>query len=159
MSRDNVTPFRPRRPPPKVAKKGPGLSSHRGKAVLVQATTLLAFAVSVGLNFASLTPLMAGLMSFVPMVFGVIGVLIAAANRRDAMPWAATHHEHALRTLMFGFAITIVASLVANAFPPAAPAVLVLSIAVLAWVVLRAGVGLVLALMRKPIWNPKGPLL
>ena len=32
-------------------------------------------------------------------------------------------------------------------------------VAVVIWATIRAGVGLVLALMRRPVWNPKGWLL
>ncbi len=161
----NVTPFRPRRPPPKVAR-GPGLSSHRGKAVLVQAMTLAAFSLEFALQFFApfrATPL-GGLVGLLPMVVGIIGVFVAVANRRDAMPWATTHHEHALRTLMFGFSIIFVAQLVLGmllgSFVPGMGLVILgITVAVLIWVAIRAGVGVVLAVLRKPIPHPKGIFL
>ena len=163
MSRDNVTPFRPRRSP-KVAQKGPGLSSPRGKAVLVQTMTLLAFTLGLILTYlAAVLRIPGGIAQLViqlgPTVVGVIGVLIAVANRRDGMPWAATHHEHALRTLVFGFVVMLLAGMLANLIPAAGSAVLVLNIVVMIWAVIRAAVGLVLAVLRRPIWRPTGPFL
>lgn len=152
MSRDNVTPFRPRprKPPPhRPQGQGLGLKTHRGKAVLVQLAALAAFALS----FAFPTfPL-----SLLGLAVGVAGVFIAVSNRMEAMPWAATHHEHAMRTIVIGAAIWTLAGLL-----PLFGADILVTITffvwlgVLIWVAVRAGVGLVLAILRKPINNPRG---
>ena len=36
-------------------------------------------------------------------VVAVAGGAMALSNRAEAMPWAQTHHEHALRTLVIGY--------------------------------------------------------
>lgn len=157
--RDNVTPFRPRKPPPKP-KSNFNIASHRGRAVLVQLLTLAAMA----LNF-----MLAGPLSWVAWGVGVAAVAIAASNRQSAMPWAATHHEHALRTLVIGFAVSSLSTMLLyvlqlSGVPAAIIAPLTigwfwLQIAVLIWVAIRAGVGLILAIIRHPIWHPRGILL
>ncbi|GAM98041.1 hypothetical protein U91I_01671 [alpha proteobacterium U9-1i] len=165
MSRDNVTPFRrpPRRPPPKPSGKL-GLTTHRGKAVFVHILTLACFA----------TPFVLGgqLGQMVGLALGVAAGFIAYSSRYDSMPWAMTHHEHALRTLIIAFVVrTIVSlpSLLISRDPPQGFMIQVLEVyglisfwvglIVLIWVVIRAGVGLVLAILRKPIWHPRGWLL
>ena len=149
---DNVTPFRPRRPTPKPTQRGGGLSSHRGKAVLVHALTLAAFGLSLLLVLPSPFNLIA-------IAVGIGAFLIAYTNRAEAMPWAQTHHEHALRTLMIGYAIWIIASLLLSLFGPLAVAIPFVRFGVLIWVAVRAGAGLVLAILRKPIPHPRGVLL
>ena len=148
---DNVTPFR-RRPPPKPAQRSGGLTSHRGKAILVHALTLVGFATS--LLLALPTP-----FSLIPMAVGVAAVAVAFSNRTEAMPWAQTHHEHALRTLLIGYAVWTLGSLILGLIGPLAIAVPFIKFGVLIWVAIRSGVGLVLAILRKPIPNPRGPLL
>lgn len=147
---DNVTPFR-RRPPPKPAQRGGGISSHRGKAVLAQALTLAAFALSF--IFAA-PPL-----SYIAMAVAIAGGAVALSNRAEAMPWAQTHHEHALRTLIIGYSVLTLASLLTFINGSMLVVYFYVQIAVTIWVAIRAGVGLVLAIMRRPIWNPRGPLL
>lgn len=147
---DNVTPFR-RRPTPKPVQRGGGLTSHRGKAVLVQALTLAAF----GLSFILAAPP----WSYIAMAVAIAGVAVAISNRAEAMPWAQTHHEHALRTLIIGYAITTLASLLTFINGSLLIVYFYVQIAVLIWAAIRAGIGLVLAIMRRPIWNPRGPLL
>jgi uncharacterized membrane protein len=149
MSQDNITPFRPRRPPPKPPGAGGiGLNTPRGKAVAAQALTLAAFAFSFFLP---------GLpWSLIGLAIGVAGFFIAASNRQAPMPWARTHHEHALRTLLFGGSIWTLASMLQLISPFLSVATFVIWIAVLVWVAVRAGVGLVFAVMRKPITRPTG---
>ena len=150
MSYDNVTPFRPRpRQKPPRSGGGMGLNTHRGRAVLAQALTFIAFAV----NF--FTPYMP--WSLIGLALGIAAAFIAFSNRGQAMPWANTHHEHALRTLMIGLslltlgaALTYVSSFLALATW--------FRIVVTLWACLRAGVGAVMAIMRKPIPNPRGAL-
>ncbi|MGE0595760.1 MAG: hypothetical protein AB7P07_05320 [Hyphomonadaceae bacterium] len=148
---DNVTPFRPRRPTPKPVQRSGGVSSHRGKAVLVQALTLTAFVMSF---FMPAAPL-----SYLAMAVGIAAAAIALSNRADAMPWATTHHEHALRTLIGGYAIWVLATLLGFINGSLVVVTIYIHIAVLIWVAIRAGIGLVLAVLRKPISNPRGPLL
>lgn len=149
---DNVTPFRPRRPPPKPVRRGGGLSSHRGKAVLAHVLTLAAFGLSLLLVLPS--P-----FNLISMAVGIAAAALALANRAEAMPWAQTHHEHALRTLIVGYAIWIIASLLLSLFGPLAVAIPFVRFGVLIWAGVRSGVGLVLAVMRKPIPHPRGVLL
>lgn len=147
---DNVTPFR-RRPPPKPVQRGGGLTSHRGKAILVQALTLAAF----GLSFIWPT----APLSYLAMAVAIAGVAVALSNRAEAMPWAQTHHEHAMRTLVIGYAVMTLASLLTFVNGSLVIVYFYVQIAVLIWAAIRAGIGLVLAVMRRPIWNPRGPLL
>lgn len=147
---DNVTPFR-RRPPPKPVQRSGGVSSHRGKAVLTHALTLAAFAMSF---FFGAPPL-----SYLALAVGVAAAAIALANRQDAMPWAQTHHEHAVRTLIGGFALWTLSGLLAFINGAMVIWVIYIRIALLVWVAIRAGIGLMLAVMRKPIPHPRGPLL
>ena len=148
--RDNVTPFR--RPPPKPVApqrgEGLGFNTHRGKAVLVQLLTLAAFAANW---FFPIAPL-----SFIAMGFGVAGAALAYSNRGQGMPWAATHHEHALRTLIIGYSIWILATLLTYVSGFLAMATLFVHLAVAIWAGLRALIGAALAIMRKPVPNARG---
>ena len=150
MSSDNVTPFRPRpkKKPVRPAGEGLGLNTHRGRAVLSQGLALIACV----LNFLYQTPP----MSFIPLVFAIAGVLIAMSYRRTGMPWAQTHHEHALRTIIITFIVTMLASLAASLFGVLGIVALVVIVVVTLWAAVRAAVGLVMAVMRKPIANPTG---
>lgn len=152
MSRnDNVTPFR--RPPkrPQVrASSGGGVATPRGKAVLSQSLALAAFPL---MFFLSAPPL-----SFIGLAVALAGVFIAASNRAAAMPWARTHHEHALRTIVIGGSIWVLASLLLLLGPIVGIATMYIQIAVVIWVVVRAGVGVVCAIMRRPIARPTGIL-
>ena len=155
--RDNVTPFRKRSPPKPKGNGSFNLQSHRGKAVLVQFLTLAAF----GLNFV----FPAAPISYLVLAVAIAGVAIAAQNRNTAMPWASTHHEHALRTLLIGyitsFLVTLILSMTAQTInePRLLTVAYWFGVAVLVWAGIRAGVGLVLAIMRRPIWHPRGWLL
>lgn len=161
MSHDNVTPFR--RPPPRPVRPqqtgGMGFKTHRGKAVLVHALTILCF----------LLPFLIGgqVMQLVGMALGIAAGVIAFSSRADATPWAATHHEQALRTLIIAFAITTVLSLPSLVLPRDSVTVMGWyvtivfwgNVLVLIWAGLRALVGLVLATMRKAVPNPRGWLV
>ncbi len=157
--RDNVTPFRPRRPPPKPKSRF-NLASHRGRAVAAQALALVAFAMNFQLTGAS---------NWIAWGVGVAAVAIAASNRNTAMPWAATHHEHVLRTLVIGSVISTLSVVTLNltALMHAPIAVLTpvtianfwIQLGVLIWAAIRAGIGLILAIIRRPIWHPRGILL
>jgi uncharacterized membrane protein len=146
MPRDNVTPFRPRRPPP---KRSDPLKSHRGKAVIVHALTLGAFATYLFAN----PP-----VTFFGLALGIAAIAIAASNRREGMPWATTHHEQGLRTIVIGAAVWTLGSLLAF-FPALASVSFGITVVVALWVLLRAGVGIVLAGLRKPVPNPRGMLI
>lgn len=127
-----------------------GLTTHRGKAVLAQLLTLGCF----GLSFLLPAPP----LSYIGLAIGVAGVAIAASNRLDAMPWAQTHHEHVLRSILIGACVWTLGSLMAM-FGLTRAYVIWVYLAVLLWIAIRAGVGLVLAILRKPIPHPKGMLL
>ncbi|MBL8532108.1 MAG: hypothetical protein JNK94_10270 [Hyphomonadaceae bacterium] len=150
MPNDNVTPFRrpPRRAPAPQQPGGLGFKTHRGKAMLVQALTLAAFLV----NFFFPAPP----WSFIGLAIGIAAVVLAYTNRGQAMPWANTHHEHALRTLVIGYAIWVLASLLTYVHGALAMATFYIQIVVVIWAGLRAGVGLIFAGLRKAIPNPQG---
>jgi uncharacterized membrane protein len=152
MPADNVTPFR--RPPKRVQRPqqaGLGFKTHRGKAVLVHLLTLAAFA----LNF--IFPV--GLESYIGIAVGVAAAFLAYSNRYDGMPWAATHHEHVFRTILIGYSIWTIASALTYVNGALAPVAIYTHLAIIVWAGIRSGVGLVLAVMRRPIWHPKGWLL
>lgn len=152
MPSDNVTPFRrpPKRPIAPQRGDGLGFNTHRGKAVMVQTLTLATFAVNW---FFPVMPL-----ALVGMALGIGAFVLAYSNRGQAMPWANTHHEHALRTLLIGYSIWVLASMLTYVSPFLAMATLFIHIAVAIWAGVRSAVGMVLALMRKPISNPRGIL-
>jgi uncharacterized membrane protein len=149
MPADNVTPFRPR-PKPVAPQRGEGLgfNTHRGKAMLAHVLTLGAFACNY---FFPTAPL-----SFIGMGLGIAGAALTYSNRGQGMPWAATHHEHALRTLIIGYSFWILGSLLMYISPFLSLATWFTHVVVAIWAGLRALIGLVLALMRKPIPNPRG---
>jgi len=162
MSSDNVTPFR--RPPPKPVRPqqsgGMGLKTHRGRAVLVHILTLACFALPFLIGGGQLVQL-------IGLALGIAAAVIAYTSRAEATPWAATHHEQALRTLLIAFAVTTVLSLPALVIPRSAVTVLSYyalvvfwgNIVVLIWAGIRALVGLALAVMRRPVFNAKGWLV
>ncbi len=150
---DNVTPFRRPRPPPKPAR-GPSfnLQSQRGKAVLVQLLVVACFAATYFLPGA--------LWSLIGVAFGIAAVLIAQTNRLDGMPWARTHHEHAMRTVIIGAAAWMLLSVfLILQIGFLIPVVFYGQIAICVWAGARGLIGAVLAVMRRPIWNPKGLLV
>jgi uncharacterized membrane protein len=152
MPADNVTPFR--RPPKRVQQRqqgGLGLKSHRGKAVLVHLLTLFAFALDLAFP--------TGIESYIGMAVGIGAAFLAYANRFDGMPWAATHHEHVFRTLLFGYSLWIIASALTFINGALGIVAFYVHLAIIVWAAIRSGVGLVLAMMRRPIWHPKGLLL
>ena len=161
MSHDNVTPFRrpPRRPPPKPSPSM-GLTTPRGKAVFVHVMTIACFAVQF---------VIAGqLGQLVGIALAIAAGVVAFSNRYDAMPWTTTHHEHVLRTLIIGFVITTLVGLPMLVIPRDTLASIIgvygqvlfwTNLVLLIWVLIRSGVGLVLAIMRKPIPHPRGWLL
>lgn len=162
MSRDNVTPFR--RPPPRPTRPqqqgGMGFRTHRGKAVLVHVLTIFCFAAPYLLGGGQI-------VRFVYLGMGVAAGVIAYTSRPEAMPWAATHHEQALRTLLIAFAATTLLSL--PGFVISRDAMSALSwylpiyfwgnVIVALWAGVRAIVGLALAAMRRPTFNPRGWLV
>lgn len=162
MSRDNVTPFR--RPPPRPVRPqqqgGMGFKTHRGKAILVHLLTMASFLVPFAIG-----GIVGGQASqLVGFGIGLAAVLVAYSSRDGATPWAATHHEQAIRTIIIASVILTVLSL---------PRLVVSMefvdfwavygmvwfwgrIIVLVWAGLRAIVGLVLAGMRRPVFNARG---
>jgi uncharacterized membrane protein len=152
MPSDNVTPFR--RPPKRVQKRqqeGLGLKTHRGKAVLVQVLTIAAFALNLVFPTAP--------ESYIGMGVGIGAFLLAYANRYTGMPWAMTHHEHAVRTLMIGYAIWVFASLLTLIYGALAIVAFYIHLGVIVWALIRAVIGLVLAMLRRPIPNPRGLII
>lgn len=161
MPNDNVTPFRrpPRRPAAPQQSGGLGLKTHRGKAVFSQVLTLIAF----GVNFA--IPFVLGASPFYTIGWIVgLGIAIAAglfaySNRGSSNPWANTHHEHALRTLIIGWAIWTLGSLLGYVHGALAVGTIFVQALVALWAIVRAGIGAALAIMRKPVPNARGWLV
>ncbi|MBC7769960.1 MAG: hypothetical protein H7124_14345 [Phycisphaerales bacterium] len=152
MPSDNVTPFR--RPPKKPVVRqqgGLGLKSHRGKVILAHLLTIAAFV----LNFFLSTPP----WSFLALGVAIAAVVLVYSNRGEAMPWANTHHEHALRTLIIGYSINVLASLLGLVVGALVIVGFYITVAVTIWAVLRALIVLVLGAMRKPVPNPHGWLV
>lgn len=148
MSSDNVTPFRRPKPVRPQQQGGLGIKTHRGKVVLAHVLTIAAFVA----NFAFRTVP----WSFIGMVIGIAAVVIVFSNRGAAMPWANTHHEHALRTLIIGYSLWVLAGLLVLINGSLYTITIFLQLGVAIWAVARAGVALVLGVMRKPVPNPRG---
>jgi uncharacterized membrane protein len=169
MSRDdNITPFRRPKPRPVAPQRGGGMGfkTHRGKVVLVHVLTLIAFLAAIigtpaiNLLFADPSAAIIGQARLVGWIVGLVAaiaaVVVAYSNRGAAMPWANTHHEYAMRTLLIGYAIWVVASLLTYIHGILAIATIFIQIGVFIWAGIRASVGLVLGIARKPIPNPHG---
>jgi uncharacterized membrane protein len=98
--------------------------------------------------------------SLIGLAAGIAAVAIAQSNRRDGMPWAQTHHEFGVRTLLLGAAVWVVVGLlVMLPLPGVAAAVQVVQLVVLVWVLIRTAAGVWRALNRKPTPNPLTPLI
>jgi len=153
MPSDNVTPFRrPQKKPVAPQQQGGlGFKTHRGKVVLAHLLTIAAFV----LNFFFSTPP----WSFLALAVAIAAVVLVYANRGEATPWANTHHEHALRTLIIGYAIIVLIGLLPMIFGALAVITFYVTLAVTIWAVLRAVIALVLGVMRRPIPNPRGWLV
>jgi uncharacterized membrane protein len=158
---DNVTPFRRPKPQRPQQRGGLGFQTHRGKAVLVQLLTLITYVCAFLFPFPPPpgTPLVLLLASCLTLALAFATVALAMPNRYDGMPWAATHHEHALRTLIYGFVVWTLGSALTYIHGSLLVVSFYVKLIVVIWAVLRSGVGLALAVMRKPVWNPKGWLL
>lgn len=151
MSHDNVTPFRRPKPARPQQSGGVGLKTHRGKVVLVHLLTIAAFALNV---FLRMPP-----WSLLGTAVGIAAIALAFSNRGQAMPWANTHHEHAVRTLVIGYAIWVLASMLGYVHGALAFITFYVQLAVAIWAALRAAIALVLGVMRKPVPNPHGWLI
>lgn len=160
MPADNVTPFRrpPKRPTAPQQRGGMGLKTHRGKAVLVHLLTLATYVCAILFPFPPPlgAPITLIIASCVSLALALGAVALAMSNRYDGMPWAVTHHEHALRTLVIGFVIWSLASALTLILAELAVVAVVAHIIVALWAAVRAIGGIVLAVMRKPIGNPRG---
>jgi uncharacterized membrane protein len=159
----NVTPFRrpPKRPVAPQQGGGFGLKTHRGKAVLAHLLTIAAFVLAIMFPREP--------ESFIALAVAVAALLFVYSNRGAGMPWANTHHEHAMRTLVIGYVIiTLVDVIVIIITTDMMPMAMRNSLAQFAfwagivtaiWALLRAAIALVLAIMRKPIPKPRGFLV
>jgi hypothetical protein len=165
MSYDNVTPFR--RPPPRPVRPqqsgGMGFKTHRGKAVLVHLLTIASFVVPF-LIVGFIGGQAAQLVGF---AIGIAGVLVAHASRETATPWAVTHHVQAIHTIIIATILITVLGLpglvvqqdVTSFWNVYTPVAFWGWVIVVLWGGLRAIVGLVLAIMRRPVLNARGWLL
>lgn len=142
---ENVVPLRPRRRP---QNRRFDLKAPRSQVLLVHGLTLATFALHlVG----------AGALRYVAIALGVAAVAIAAARRQEGMPWACTHHEYGLRTLVFGAVASILVSLLTLA-PGLGPYAVYAGLGVLFWVGLRTLWGFGRGLLRLPMVRPRSPL-
>jgi uncharacterized membrane protein len=148
MPSDNVTPFRRPKPVRPQQSGGMGFKTHRGKVVLVHLLTIAAFTLNLFLNMPP--------YSFIGMIVAIAAIALAYTNRGQAMPWANTHHEHAVRTLVIGYAVWVLAGLLGYIHGALAVFTWFIYLAVAIWAGLRAGVALVLGVMRKPVPHPHG---
>jgi uncharacterized membrane protein len=161
MPADNVTPFRrpPKRPAAPQQSGGLGFKTHRGKAVLSQLLTVIAFAFNFAIPFLFAGSPLYTLGWIAGLAIAFAAGFFAYTNRGGSNPWANTHHEHALRTLIIGLAIWTLGSMLGYIHGALAVGTLIVQALVTLWAVIRAGIGMVLALMRKPIPNPRGWLI
>jgi uncharacterized membrane protein len=102
--------------------------------------------------------LLGGMLEFIAMAAGIAAIAIAATNRQDGMPWARTHHEFGLRTLIIGGVTWVLAGL-AGAIPLIGMVAWFVMIGVLLWVGLRGVVGLLRGAARQPMERPTGLLI
>ena len=140
-----------------------GFKTHRGKAVLVHVLTIACF-VTPFLIGGVVGEQMAQLIGF---GIGIAAVLIAHSSREGATPWAATHHEQAIRTIVIGsilfmvlgFPRYVVSEEITSFWTFYSPIAFWAWLAIVVWGGLRAIVGLVLAGLRRPVFNARGWLL
>lgn len=165
---DNVTPFRRPKPVRPQQQGGWGFKTHRGKAMLVQVLTFIAFLLNLaGAAAGQILFALAGFdvsqariaLWIAGIGVSVAAVLIALSNRGQGMPWANTHHEHALRTLFIGYAIWTLGSLLGYIHNVLSVATIFIQLGVAVWALLRALIGFVLAMGRKPIPHPRGAFI
>ncbi len=142
---DNVVPLRPKR----RIKRRLDWKAPRTLALLVHALTLVTFALYL---------LASGPLEYLAAAFGIASIAIAAGRRREGMPWACTHHEFALRTLLFGGVAWVLARLI-TLIPPAAPYATYAILGICAWVGLRCLWAFARAIVRLPMPRPTSPLL
>lgn len=142
---DNVVPLRPKRRP----KQGLDWKAPRTQVLLVHGLTMATFALFL---FVS------GPGEYLATALGIAAIAIAAGRRREGMPWACTHHEFALRTLLWGGIAWILAG-AAGLIPGVAAYTGYAIWAVCAWVGLRALWAFARGVLRLPMTRPKSLLL
>jgi hypothetical protein len=161
----NVTPFRrpPKRPVAPQQHGGMGFKTHRGKALLVHVLTIACFVVP----FFLIGFIGAQAAQLVGFGIGLAGALLAYSSRETATPWAATHHEQAVRTIIIAAVLITALGLpglviqqdVVSFWTIYNPIAFWSWVIIVLWAGLRAVVGLVLAGMRRPVFNARGWLL
>lgn len=162
MPSDNVTPFRrpPKRPAAPQQSGGIGLKTHRGRVVLVHVLTLLCFGLPWLISFPY--------MNYITLAIGIAAAFVALVSRANATPWAATHHLQAIHTLIIAMVINMLMGLPEYIFMSESIGAFAETLAVYVfwgnvivsiWALLRAGIGLVLAVLRRAVPNPRGLLI
>jgi uncharacterized membrane protein len=141
---NNVTPFRRRPPPKRTGGTGFNVQRPQHKVFLLHALTAAAFVGSWLLSFP---------LQLFALGAGVGAVAIAQSNRRDGMPWAQTHHEFGIRTLLFGGSALMLIS-VASFFPLIGGYLRILVPITCLWVLVRTAAAFVRAVLRRPVPNP-----
>lgn len=142
---DNVVPLRPKR----RAKRGVDWKAPRTQVLLVHGLTLLTFALYL---------LVRGPAQYLATALGIAAIAIAAGRRREGMPWACTHHEFALRTLLFGGVAWVLAG-AANLIPGLGAYGAYAVLGICAWVALRGVWAFTRGVMRLPMPRPTTLLL
>jgi uncharacterized membrane protein len=127
------------------------LNAGASLAALAHILTIAAFVLSVMLR--------APPAAYAGYVVAVAAAALAYSLRRAAMPWAATHYEHALRTLIIGYLLWAFAAALQLIHGALISVVLYLQLAVALWAVVRAAIALFLALTRRAIPHPRGWLI
>lgn len=136
MSRDNVTPFRRRPPPPKPP------FNLRDPRQLARGIYVLA-AIGFALNWFG------GMIGLLGLGVALAAVFIAAGNRGEGPPWAQSHFEFVTRTLVIAACGLLLTSLVAM-LPLVAPAAFFVRVAIYLWLGVRLLVGFWRAMRAKP---------
>jgi uncharacterized membrane protein len=145
MSSDNVTPFRRRPPPPKPAFN-PKEPRELARAIYVLAAGGLAL-----LWFG-------GLISLLGVALSMAAVFIAAGNRGEGPPWAQSHFEFVLRTIVIAGCALMLLSLV-QTLPLVGVVAVWLRLVVFVWAGVRLVVGFVRAIRAKPNAYARGWLI
>lgn len=155
---DNVTPFRRPKPVRPQQRGGLGFKTHRGKVLLVHLLTIATYVSAFLFPFPAPpgSPIILVIASCISLALAFATIALAMPNRYEGMPWASTHHEHAIRTLIIGFVLWTLSSALTYINAAFFAVAFWSHLIIMIWAIARAGAGLVLGVMRKPIPNPRG---
>lgn len=100
-----------------------------------------------------------GLMDYVAIGIGFAALAIAASKRDEPPAWAATHHEFALRSMLIGGSLWMVASVIGIVPILGWTIAWGIKICVLGWLGIRSVVGMLRARDRLPMARPRSLML